>query len=67
MQQAVEQVDLSKVLPLGRQHALLNSLEVVLKNLGNLISPYLPEMLQILLCMTATVSQILEQKEKVIC
>lgn len=65
VQQAVEQVDLSKVLPLGRQHALLNSLEVVLKNLGNLISPYLPEMLQILLCMTATVSQILEQKEKI--
>ncbi|KAM5170183.1 small subunit processome component 20 homolog [Mantella aurantiaca] len=63
--QSMEQMDLSKVLPLGRQHALLNSLEVVLKNLGHLISPYLPEMLQILLCMTATVSQILEQKEKI--
>nr|DBA30965.1 TPA: hypothetical protein GDO54_006886 [Pyxicephalus adspersus] len=65
VQQSVEQVDLSKVLPLGRQHAILNSLEVVLKNLGHLISPYLPEMLQILLCIAATVSQILEQKEKI--
>ncbi|XP_068133070.1 small subunit processome component 20 homolog [Hyperolius riggenbachi] len=65
VEQSVKEVDLSKVLPLGRQHALLNSLEVVLKNLGHLISPYLPEMLQILLCMTATVSCILEQKEKI--
>ncbi|XP_075065353.1 small subunit processome component 20 homolog [Mixophyes fleayi] len=65
VQQCVEQVDLSKVLPLGRQHSLLNSLEVVLKNLGHLISPYLPEMLQILLCMTAAVSHVLEQKEKI--
>ncbi|KAM9311073.1 small subunit processome component 20 homolog [Gastrophryne carolinensis] len=63
--QSVEQVDLSKVLPLGRQHALLNSLEMVLKNLGHLISPYLCEILQILLCLTATVSHILEQKEKI--
>ncbi|XP_063786087.1 small subunit processome component 20 homolog [Pseudophryne corroboree] len=66
VQQCVEQLDLSKVLPLGRQHSLLNSLEVVLKNLGHLISPYLPEMLQILLCITAAVSRILEQKEKII-
>ncbi|XP_040263163.1 small subunit processome component 20 homolog [Bufo bufo] len=65
VQQSVEQVDLSKVLPLGRQHSLLNSLEVVLKNLGHLISPFLPEMLQILLCFTASVSRVLEQKEKI--
>ncbi|KAM4037263.1 small subunit processome component 20 homolog isoform 2-T2 [Anomaloglossus baeobatrachus] len=65
VQQSVERMDLSKVLPLGRQHSLYNSLEVVLKNLGHLISPYLPEILQILLCMTATVSHILEQKEKI--
>ncbi|KAM4676012.1 small subunit processome component 20 homolog [Discoglossus pictus] len=62
---AVESLDISKMLPLGRQHSLLNSLEVILKNLGHLISPYLPEILQILLCMTATVSQVLEQREKI--
>ncbi|XP_056430567.1 small subunit processome component 20 homolog isoform X2 [Hyla sarda] len=65
VQQSVEQIDLAKVIPLGRQHSLFNSLESVLKNLGHLISPYLPGMLQILLCMTATVSHILEQKDKI--
>lgn len=63
--QAVQDMDLSQVLPLGRQHSLFNSLEVVLKNLGHLISQNLPEILQILLCMTATVSHILQQREKV--
>ncbi|KAM5288941.1 small subunit processome component 20 homolog [Ctenodactylus gundi] len=63
--QAVEDLDLSRVLPLGRQHGILNSLEVVLKNIGHLISAYLPKILQILLCMTATVSHILDQREKI--
>ncbi|XP_075456776.1 small subunit processome component 20 homolog [Ascaphus truei] len=63
--QAIEGLELSNVLPLGRQHSLMNSLEVVLKNLGHLISPYLPEILQILLCMTAAVSRVLEQREKI--
>lgn len=63
--QAVEDLDLSKVLPLGRQHGILNSLEIVLKNISHLISAYLPKILQILLCMTATVSHILDQREKV--
>lgn len=63
--QAVEDLDLSKVLPVGRQHGILNSLEVVLKNVSHLISAYLPKILQILLCMTATVSHILDQREKV--
>uniref|UniRef100_A0A8C4MP86 UTP20 small subunit processome component n=1 Tax=Equus asinus asinus TaxID=83772 RepID=A0A8C4MP86_EQUAS len=62
--QAVEDLDLSKVLPLGRQHGILNSLEIVLKNISHLISGYLPKILQILLCMTATVSHILDQREK---
>ncbi|KAK2102440.1 U3 snoRNP protein [Saguinus oedipus] len=62
--QAVEDLDLSKVLPLGRQHGILNSLEIVLKNISHLISTYLPKILQILLCMTATVSHILDQREK---
>ncbi|XP_061495457.1 small subunit processome component 20 homolog isoform X2 [Rhineura floridana] len=63
--QAMEELDLSQVLPLGRQHSLFNSLEVVLKNMGHLISQYLPEILQILLCMMATVSHILQQREKI--
>uniref|UniRef100_A0A8D0GIN0 UTP20 small subunit processome component n=1 Tax=Sphenodon punctatus TaxID=8508 RepID=A0A8D0GIN0_SPHPU len=63
--QAMEELDLSKVLPLGRQHSLFNSLEVVLKNLGHLISQYLPEILQILLCMTAMASHMLQQREKI--
>ncbi|XP_037067814.1 small subunit processome component 20 homolog [Peromyscus leucopus] len=62
---AVEDLDLSKVLPVGRQHGILNSMEVVLKNISHLISEYLPKILQILLCMTATVSHILEQREKI--
>ncbi|XP_062989767.1 small subunit processome component 20 homolog [Elgaria multicarinata webbii] len=63
--QAMEELDLSRVLPLGRQHSLFNSLEVVLKNMGHLITQYLPEILQILLCMMATVSHILQQREKI--
>ncbi|XP_072856319.2 small subunit processome component 20 homolog isoform X1 [Pogona vitticeps] len=63
--QAVEELDLSRVLPLGRQHSLFNSLEIVLKSMGHLISKFLPEILQILLCMTATVSHILQQREKI--
>ncbi|XP_060050218.1 small subunit processome component 20 homolog isoform X2 [Erinaceus europaeus] len=63
--QAVEDLDLSKVLPLGRQHGILNSLEIALKNISHLISAYLPKILQILLCMTATISHILEQREKI--
>ncbi|XP_069847264.1 small subunit processome component 20 homolog [Dipodomys merriami] len=63
--QAVEDLDLSKVLPLGRQHGILNSLGIVLKNISHLISAYLPKILQIILCMTATVSHILDQREKI--
>lgn len=62
---AVEEADLSKALPLGRQHSLFNSFEAILKNLGNLISQYLPEFLQILLCMVASVSHMLDQREKI--
>ncbi|KAM9293238.1 small subunit processome component 20 homolog isoform 2-T2 [Morus bassanus] len=62
---SMSDLDLAKVLPLGRQHSLFNGLEVVLKNMGHLIHQYLPEILQILLCMTAVVSCILQQREKV--
>ncbi|XP_065514435.1 small subunit processome component 20 homolog isoform X1 [Caloenas nicobarica] len=62
---SMSELDLAKVLPLGRQHSLFNGLEIVLKNMGHLIHQYLPEILQILLCMTAVVSCILQQREKV--
>ncbi|XP_054845011.1 small subunit processome component 20 homolog [Eublepharis macularius] len=62
---AVKELDLSRVLPLGRLHSLFSSLDVVLKNVGHLISQYLPEIFQILLCMIATVSHILRQREQI--
>ncbi|EHB06649.1 Small subunit processome component 20-like protein [Heterocephalus glaber] len=62
---AVEALDLARVLPLGRQHGVLNSLEIVLKNISHLLRAYLPKILQILLCMTATASHVLEQREKI--
>ncbi|XP_067855315.1 small subunit processome component 20 homolog [Heptranchias perlo] len=63
--QSVQSLDMSKVLPLGRQHSLLNGIEVVMKKLGHLINDYLPELLQILLCMTTSVSQILHLRDQI--
>lgn len=65
VQQSVDQLDLTKVLPLGRQYSMFIRLDYILKHLGHLISPYLPEMFRVLLCMTATVFHILERKEEV--
>ncbi|XP_036373482.1 small subunit processome component 20 homolog [Megalops cyprinoides] len=65
VQRAVEQTDLSAVLPLGRQHSLLNIVDVVIHKLGHLIHLYLPKVLQILLCVTASVSKILDQRDQV--
>uniref|UniRef100_UPI00398E4C32 small subunit processome component 20 homolog n=1 Tax=Pristiophorus japonicus TaxID=55135 RepID=UPI00398E4C32 len=63
--QSVATLDMSKVLPLGRQHSLLNGIEVVMKKLGHLINDYLPKLLQILLCMTVSVSQILQLRDQI--
>ncbi|XP_055506481.1 small subunit processome component 20 homolog [Leucoraja erinacea] len=63
--ESVKTLDLSKVLPLGRQHGLLNSIEVVMKKLGHLIHHYLPELLQILLCLTASVSHMLQLRDQI--
>ncbi|KAL4612676.1 hypothetical protein GN956_G22842 [Arapaima gigas] len=65
VQRAVEQTDISAVLPLGRQHSLLNTLDVVIHKLGHLIHPYLSKVLQILLCLTASLSTILDQRDLV--
>ena len=65
MQRAVSETDLAAVLPLGRQHSLLNIINVVIQKLGHLIHVYLPKVLQILLCVTASVSTILDHREQV--
>ncbi|XP_072235229.1 small subunit processome component 20 homolog [Leuresthes tenuis] len=64
VQRAVSETDLAAVLPLGRQHSLLNIINVVIQKLGHRIHVHLPKVLQILLCVTASVSTILEQREQ---
>nr|XP_015811633.2 small subunit processome component 20 homolog isoform X1 [Nothobranchius furzeri] len=64
VQKAVAETDLAAVLPLGRQHSLLNIISVVIHKLGHLIHIYLPKVLQILLCVTASVSTILDQRDQ---
>ncbi|KAG9345665.1 hypothetical protein JZ751_008809 [Albula glossodonta] len=64
VQRAVESTDLSAVLPLGRQHSLLSIVDVVIQKLGHLIHLDLPKVLQILLCVTASVSTILDQRDQ---
>ncbi|XP_019108872.2 small subunit processome component 20 homolog isoform X1 [Larimichthys crocea] len=61
---AIAETDLCAVLPLGRQHSLLNIINVVIHKLGHLIDIYLPKVLQILLCITASVSTILDNRDQ---
>lgn len=65
MQRAVAETDIGAVLPLGRQHSLLNIITVVIHKLGHLIHIYLPKVLQILLCVTASVSKLLDHRDQV--
>uniref|UniRef100_A0A673WAK9 UTP20 small subunit processome component n=1 Tax=Salmo trutta TaxID=8032 RepID=A0A673WAK9_SALTR len=64
---AIAETDFSAVLPLGRQHSLMNIVNTVISKLGHLIHTHLPKVLQILLCVTASVSTILNQREQVGC
>ncbi|KAM4569832.1 small subunit processome component 20 homolog [Odontesthes bonariensis] len=64
VQRAAAETDLAAVLPLGRQHSLLNIITVVMQKLGHLIQVHLPKLLQILLCVTASVSTILDRREQ---
>ncbi|XP_070710114.1 small subunit processome component 20 homolog [Pempheris klunzingeri] len=64
VEKAVAETDVGAVLPLGRQHSLLNIIKVVIQKLGNLIHIYLPKVLQILLCVTASVSTILDNRDQ---
>ncbi|XP_076578925.1 small subunit processome component 20 homolog [Chaetodon auriga] len=61
---AVAETDVGAVLPLGRQHSLLNIITVVIQKLGHLIHIYLPKVLQILLCVTASVSTVLDSRDQ---
>ncbi|CAB1444416.1 unnamed protein product [Pleuronectes platessa] len=64
VERAVAQTDMSAILPLGRQHSLLNIINVVIQKLGHLINIYLPKVLQILLCVTASVSDVLDKRDQ---
>ncbi|XP_077356066.1 small subunit processome component 20 homolog [Festucalex cinctus] len=64
VQRALAETDVGIMLPLGRQHSLLNIINVVIQKLGHLIEVYLPKVLQILLCVTASVSAVLEIREQ---
>ncbi|KAI4884861.1 hypothetical protein NFI96_031248 [Prochilodus magdalenae] len=61
---AVAETDPSAVLPLGRLHGLLNVIDAVLNKLGHRIHSYLPKLLQIVLCVTASVSCLLDCREQ---
>ncbi|XP_037315787.2 small subunit processome component 20 homolog isoform X2 [Pungitius pungitius] len=64
VEKAMSETDVGAVLPLGRQHSLLNIIHVVIQKLGHLIHLHLPKVLQILLCVTASVSVALEHRDQ---
>ncbi|XP_054911685.1 small subunit processome component 20 homolog [Poeciliopsis prolifica] len=64
VEKAIADTDMAAVLPLGRQHSLLNIINVVLHKLGHLINMYLPKVLQMLLCVTASLSIILDKRQQ---
>ncbi|XP_076861032.1 LOW QUALITY PROTEIN: small subunit processome component 20 homolog [Brachyhypopomus gauderio] len=61
---AMTGTDAAAVLPLGRQHGLLNVVETVFHKLGHLVHTYLPKLLQIVLAATASVTSLLERREQ---
>ncbi|XP_051974584.1 small subunit processome component 20 homolog [Xyrauchen texanus] len=64
VERAIAETNPCAVLPVGRQHSLLNIIDVIIHKLGHLIHIYLPKLLQILLCITASVSIILDHREE---
>uniref|UniRef100_H3CN87 UTP20 small subunit processome component n=1 Tax=Tetraodon nigroviridis TaxID=99883 RepID=H3CN87_TETNG len=64
VEKAVAETEAGAILPLGRQHSLLNIINVVMDKLGPLIHSYLARVLQILLCVTATVSTLLDKRDQ---
>ncbi|XP_051544163.1 small subunit processome component 20 homolog [Myxocyprinus asiaticus] len=64
VERAVAETNPCAVLPMGRQQSLLNIIDVIIHKLGHHIYIYLPKLLQILLCITASVSVILDHREQ---
>ncbi|XP_029019229.1 small subunit processome component 20 homolog [Betta splendens] len=64
VERAVAETDVAAVLPLGRQQNLLDIINVLIHKVGHLIHMYLPKVLQILLCVVASVSTILDKREQ---
>ncbi|XP_072311103.1 small subunit processome component 20 homolog [Eucyclogobius newberryi] len=64
VERAIADTDVGAVLPLGRVHSLLNIITVVMDKLGHLIHSYLPKILQIVLCVTASLSTLLDRREQ---
>ncbi|XP_073694690.1 small subunit processome component 20 homolog [Garra rufa] len=64
VERAVAETNMSAVLPVGRQHGLLNTMEMLIQEMGHLMHLYLPKILQMLLCITASVSHILDHREQ---
>ncbi|XP_077566014.1 small subunit processome component 20 homolog [Stigmatopora nigra] len=64
VERAILETNLAAVLPLGRQHSLLNTMNVLFQKLGHLVEAYLPKVLQILLCITASATTLLDIREQ---
>lgn len=65
MERAVAETDPSAALPVGRLHSLLKIIDIIIHKLGHLIHMHLPKVLQILLCITASISFLLDNREQV--
>ncbi|XP_061420704.1 small subunit processome component 20 homolog [Lethenteron reissneri] len=61
----VQELELGSVIPLGRQHGILNTVDTLMANVGHLLHGHLSQLLQILLCMVASFSHILDQRDQV--
>ncbi|XP_074650347.1 small subunit processome component 20 homolog [Tubulanus polymorphus] len=61
----VDNLDLEKMIPIRRQQSILSTMDVVFKKLGNLIDVYLPDMLRIVLCLTAITQAVLDRRVQV--
>ncbi|KAI7792184.1 putative small subunit processome component 20-like protein [Triplophysa rosa] len=64
VERAVAETDPSAALPVGRLHSLLNIIDIIIHKLGHLILIHLAKVLQILLCITASVSFLLDHREQ---
>ncbi|KAA0720706.1 Small subunit processome component 20 -like protein [Triplophysa tibetana] len=62
VERAEAEMDPSAALPVGRLHSLLNIIDIIIHKLGHFIHIHLPKVLQILLCITASVSFLLDHR-----